>query len=91
MRLAVRLWLVVAVATGGWGGPVPVPSSEENLVEVHEEGLLVLVPSLPADEAEEGKNGQDLKREVGGAEQLVAPLSFLPFLYLPRLVCLNVI
>lgn len=82
------------MATGGWGGPVPVPSSEENLVEVHEEGLLVLVPSLPADDAEEGKNGQNLKREVGGWRGTTCCSSlFLAFfvLYLPRLVCLNVI
>ncbi|KAK4325287.1 hypothetical protein Pmani_004147 [Petrolisthes manimaculis] len=65
MRLAVGLWVVVAVVTGGWGGPVPIPSSEENLVEVHEEGLLVLVPTLPAEDADDdGKNGHDLKREV---------------------------
>ncbi|XP_063858816.1 uncharacterized protein LOC135099973 isoform X2 [Scylla paramamosain] len=37
------------------------PSPEENLIEAHEEGLLLLVPTLPADE---DKNGKDLKREV---------------------------
>lgn len=62
MRLSTTAALTTLVAIVA-AAPVPSPADEENLVEAHEEGLLLLVPTLPADNTGE-KNGADLKREV---------------------------
>lgn len=62
MRLSTTAALTTLVAMVA-AAPLPSPSAEDNLVEAHEEGLLLLVPTLPADSTPE-KNGKDLKREV---------------------------
>ncbi|XP_045609487.1 uncharacterized protein [Procambarus clarkii] len=70
MRLFARSKMVVvrtvaaaaALVVMAGGAPVPAPPTEDNLVEIHEEGLMVLVPTLPIASAE--KNGNSLKREV---------------------------
>ncbi|XP_071540032.1 uncharacterized protein [Panulirus ornatus] len=58
LTVATTLALLAVVS----GVPLPAEPTEDNLVEVHEEGLLVLVPTVPMDEKE--KDGKDLKREV---------------------------
>ncbi|XP_064088814.1 uncharacterized protein LOC135203111 [Macrobrachium nipponense] len=73
MRLTVRhetlgllaLLVVVGLTTAA---PVPSPSpqpaedSQENSIEAYEDGLLVFVPTIPADDKD--KSGHQLKREV---------------------------
>lgn len=62
MRLSTTAALTTLVAMVA-AAPLPEPPTEDNLVEAHEEGLLLLVPTLPAD-GSVGKNGKDLKRDV---------------------------
>ncbi|KAK7079308.1 hypothetical protein SK128_006469 [Halocaridina rubra] len=63
--LAVTL-LSVALSRSVYGAPIPSPdvSEEENVVEVYEDGLLILVPSISASEVGKEMSGQDLKREI---------------------------
>lgn len=89
MRLSTTAALTTLVAMVA-AAPLPEPPTEDNLVEAHEEGLLLLVPTLPAD-GSVGKNGKDLKRDVRACVcffrsfSQFSPFHFLAFPYVPFL------
>ncbi|XP_069941409.1 uncharacterized protein [Cherax quadricarinatus] len=60
MRLQATIVLVAAAVVGS--APVPAPPAEDNLVELHEEGLMILVPTVPM--ASKDKDEKVLKRDV---------------------------
>ncbi|XP_050716960.1 uncharacterized protein LOC126998849 isoform X3 [Eriocheir sinensis] len=62
MRLSTTAALTTLVALVA-AAPLPKEHAEDNLVEAHEEGLLLLVPTLPADGSGD-KQGNDIKKEV---------------------------
>lgn len=81
MRLSTTAALTTLVAMVA-AAPLPEPPAEDNLVEAHEEGLLLLVPTLPA-EGSGDKQGKDMKREVRTCVcSVVHPVSPVPSIFL---------
>lgn len=82
MRLSTTAALTTLVALVA-AAPLPKEHAEDNLVEAHEEGLLLLVPTLPADGSGD-KQGNDIKKEVRACVCFVVlPVNPVPSIFLP--------